>query len=98
MTRQLNRLNDRRVRNESRAGRLGDGGGLALQVSASGSRSWVFMWKSDGKRTVMGLGAYPTVSLAEAREKAATCRKLVAAGVNPCRKPQGGDTNLSRGG
>ena len=83
MTRQLNRLNDRRVRNESRAGRLGDGGGLALQVSASGSRSWVFMWKSDGKRTVMGLGAYPTVSLAEAREKAATCRKLVAAGVNP---------------
>jgi integrase len=41
------------------------------------------MWKSDGKRTVMGLGAYPAVGLAEAREKAAACRKQLAAGINP---------------
>ena len=83
MGRALHKLNDRRVRNGSRPGRHGDGGGLALQVSPSGSRSWVFMWKAAGKRTVMGLGSYPEVGLADAREKATSCRKLVAAGLNP---------------
>ncbi|GLS37225.1 integrase [Mesorhizobium tianshanense] len=83
MARGLNKLSDRNVKAQTKPGRHSDGGGLYLQVEASGSRSWVFMWKSDGKRTVMGLGAYPTVSLADAREKAEACRKAVDAGRSP---------------
>ncbi|MGO8614711.1 tyrosine-type recombinase/integrase [Rhizobium leguminosarum] len=83
MTRRLHKLSAIGVKNETRSGRHGDGGGLALQVSGSGSRSWIFMWKDGGKRTVMGLGAYPAISLADARAKAEECRKQIAKGLNP---------------
>ena len=52
-------------------------------MSPSGTRAWVFMWRRVGKRTVMGLGPYPAVGLADARERAADCRKQLAAGKNP---------------
>ncbi|EPE97324.1 tyrosine-type recombinase/integrase [Rhizobium grahamii] len=83
MARTTNKLSATGVKNETRPGRHGDGGGLALQISESGSRSWIFMWKESGKRTVMGLGAYPAVSLADARDKAEGCRKQIARGLNP---------------
>jgi len=83
MARNLNKLTAMKVKGEIGPGRHGDGGGLALQVSSTGTKSWVFMWKNGGKRTVMGLGAYPAVSLADAREKAGTCRRQIAKGLNP---------------
>ena len=83
MTRSLNKLSDRKVKTESRPGRHADGGGLYLEIKPSGSRAWLFMWKVDGKRTAMGLGAYPAVSLADARDKAIDCRRIVAAGGDP---------------
>ncbi|RWL79412.1 MAG: site-specific integrase [Mesorhizobium sp.] len=83
MTRSLNKLSDRKVKTESKPGRHADGGGLYLEIKPSGSRAWLFMWKLDGKRTAMGLGSYPAVSLANARDKATDCRRIVAAGRNP---------------
>jgi len=83
MTRSLNKLSDRKVKTESKPGRHADGGGLYLEIKPSGSRAWLFMWKLDGKRTAMGLGSYPAVSLANARDKAIDCRRIVAAGRNP---------------
>lgn len=83
MARPVNKLTATEVKNQRRPGRHSDGGGLYLQVSESGSRSWIFMWKEGGKRTAMGLGAYPAVSLADAREKATECRQQIAKGVNP---------------
>lgn len=65
------------------AGIHADGGGLYLQVTASGARSWIFRFSSAGKRHEMGLGAYPAVSLKDARAKAAGCRATLAAGRNP---------------
>ena len=79
----LNKLNDRSIRGLTKEGRHSDGGGLYLQVAPSGSRSWVYAWKACAKRTVVGLGGYPAVSLAEAREIAADNRRMVAAGLNP---------------
>ena len=64
-------------------GRLSDGGGLYLNVSPAGSKSWVFMWTTRGKRREMGLGPYPAVGLKVARDKAASCRVLVAEGRGP---------------
>jgi integrase len=60
-----------------------DGEGLYLQVSKSGSKSWVFRYKRGGKRRDMGLGSYPTVSLAKARVKAKLARELHVGGKDP---------------
>jgi integrase len=69
-------------------GAHGIGGGLLLKVeSAAGGgvrKSWLFRFKLSGRpERRMGLGAYPDVSLKEAREQAHECRKLVAAGIDP---------------
>ena len=64
-------------------GRHGDGGGLYLYVGPSGSKSWVLRIVIDGKRRDIGLGAFPLVTLAKAREKALDLRRQVADGRNP---------------
>ena len=55
-------------------GKHADGGGLTLVVKPSGRRSWVARVVADGKRRDIGLGAYPAVSLAEARRRTAELR------------------------
>jgi integrase len=63
---------------------MGDGAGLWLNTQQSGAKSWVFRWSpKGGKPREMGLGSFPAVSLARARELAARCRVHVAAGYNP---------------
>ena len=83
MARSRHKLSDVSVRAAKRPGRHADGGGLYLNVSSSGSKSWVFMWVRDGKRTEMGLGSYPSVSLSSARQKSEGFRAAVAGGRNP---------------
>jgi integrase len=61
----------------------GDGGGLWLQVSVFGTRAWLFRFMLDGRARKMGLGPLHTVSLAEAREAALACRKLLREGIDP---------------
>jgi hypothetical protein len=56
--------------------------GLALRVTASGPRSWVLRLAVSGKQRDMGLGSFPPVTLATAREKARAVREPVAAGVD----------------
>jgi integrase len=60
-----------------------DGGGLYLQVSKSGSKSWVFRYAIGGHKRDMGLGSIATFTLAEARERARKMRQLVADGIDP---------------
>ena len=55
-------------------GKHADGGGLTLVVKPSGSRSWVARVTADGKRRDIGLGAYPAVSLDQARRRTAELR------------------------
>jgi integrase len=64
-------------------GYYGDGGGLFLQVSKYGSKSWVFRFKVNGRLREMGLGSLDTYGLAEARERARACRKLRDEGKDP---------------
>jgi integrase len=61
----------------------GDGGGLFLQVSKYGSKSWVFRFKANGRLREMGLGSLDTYGLSEARERARKCRKLRDEGKDP---------------
>ncbi len=67
-------------------GRYSDGGGLHLYIGRAGRKSWVQRITIDGRRRDIGLGAFPTVSLAQAREKAADNRAAIAAGRNPLAK------------
>lgn len=71
------------VARQKQPGHYGDGGGLWLQVSTVGTKSWVFRFARQGKAREMGLGPLHTVSLAEAREKAAECRKQLLEGIDP---------------
>ena len=67
----------------SRPGRHGDGDGLYLHVTPAGSKSWVQRIVVDGRRRDIGLGPYPTVSLARARSIAHDNRTAVAEGRDP---------------
>ena len=63
--------------------RYADGNGLYLHVEPSGSRRWEQRIVIRGKRRTLGLGGFPLVSLAEARETAAKNRKVAQAGGDP---------------
>jgi integrase len=63
-------------------GRYGDGGGLWLQVSDTG-KSWLFRYMLLGHARAMGLGPVDLVSLAEGREEAQRCRKLLLKRIDP---------------
>jgi len=85
MPRKAKELSPLEVRRLTRPGRWSVGGtdGLALQVTPSGARSWVLRVAAGGRQREMGLGSFPTVPLAEAREKARQHRALVKQGVDP---------------
>jgi hypothetical protein len=83
MGKAVKKLSARAVATIAQPGRHSDGDGLYLNVTRSGARSWLFMWKKDGKRREMGLGSAGSVSLARARELARECRTQVTAGLDP---------------
>lgn len=57
--------------------------GLYLQVLPTGARSWVLRVMVAGKRRDMGLGGFPDVTLAQAREKAREARATIEKGIDP---------------
>jgi integrase len=63
--------------------RLFDGGGLYLEVSPAGGKLWRWKYRYGGKEKRMAFGAYPDVSLSDARQRRDEARKLLAAGVDP---------------
>jgi integrase len=64
-------------------GRYGDGGNLYLNVSATGSKSWSFIFRRNGKDAERGLGPFDDVSIDNAREKAAEYRRMLRQGIEP---------------
>jgi integrase len=62
---------------------LPDGGGLLLLVKESGAKSWVLRYRMDGKEKRAGLGKYPAVGLAKARELRDAFKRELAFGGNP---------------
>jgi len=71
------------VGREANPGRYCDGGGLYLQVKPGGSKSWLFRYKVEGKSRMIGLGAFPDVSLSSARKKAEALRGLRGNNIDP---------------
>jgi integrase len=83
MVRRQQRLSALQVAKLSKPGLYGDGGGLTLQITTTGAKSWLLRYMMAGKPFGMGLGPTHTVSLAEARQKALDARKLLIEGINP---------------
>jgi integrase len=83
MARLIDKLKPLEVSKIKIPGYHGDGGGLWLQVSSSGSKSWIFRFTLNRKQREMGLGAVHTVSLAEARLKAREHRLMLQGGKDP---------------
>ncbi|WP_458377854.1 tyrosine-type recombinase/integrase [Pseudomonas fluorescens] len=75
--------------------RVADAAGLCLEVTPSGSKLWRFRYRFGGKAKMMGLGAYPTVTLAKARERREDARRLLANGIDPTAHKQAEKTAQS---
>ncbi|MCY4495878.1 MAG: integrase arm-type DNA-binding domain-containing protein [Rhodospirillaceae bacterium] len=79
----MRRLTSAKIKSLSVPGLYGDGGTLYLSVSPGGSKSWIQRITINGKRRDLGLGGFPLVSLAEARDKAFENRRLARRGGDP---------------
>lgn len=97
MPKSLHRLTVKQIEAAAPGTALADGGGLLYRATAKAAGKWSFKFVSpDGDfraaqiakasesfQRAMGLGAFPAVSLAAAREKAAAARDLLAKGIDP---------------
>lgn len=82
-------LTDTQVRNlkpQDSARKYSDGGGLHLLVSPQGSKLWRLNYRFGNKQKTLAFGAYPTVSLEDAREQRKEAKKLLQSGVDPSQK------------
>ncbi|WP_329660308.1 tyrosine-type recombinase/integrase [Geminicoccus sp.] len=72
-----------RAKTEARPGRYNDGAGLYLLVRPDGRKGWILRYRLGSKQRDMGLGSFPEVSLASARQAAAGARERLRAGDDP---------------
>jgi len=83
MPKVLNKLTAVKVTKTTQPGFYADGGNLYIQISKSGCKSWIFRYKRNGRLRDMGLGSFPTVSLADARKRATAHRNTLTEGKDP---------------
>lgn len=85
MPKRAKELGPLQVKRLNRTGVHAVGGvaGLALQITKTGARSWVFRYRHNGRRREAGLGPYPDVLLAKAREYAREARDMLWKGTDP---------------
>ena len=79
-------LSDAKARNAkpgTKPYKVADGEGLFLLITPSGGKYWRLKYFFGGKEKLLALGVYPDVNLAEARERRAQARKVLAAGNDP---------------
>ena len=79
-------LTDAKVKNlkpKDKAYKVTDGGGLYVFVAKSGTRSFRYDAKLNGKRITVTLGKYPVTTLAEAREEHLQAHLKIAKGIDP---------------
>ncbi len=77
----IKRLSDSKIRSfkpRKKVYRVSDGNSLYLEIATSGSKLWRFRYKKNNKETMIKLGTYPYVTLAEARTEANNLKKKLA--------------------
>lgn len=83
MPRAFNKLSQLKVAKTTEPGLYADGGGLYLQITKTGGKSWLFRYMRNGRARGMGLGPLHTISLADARNRALDCRRQLLNGIDP---------------
>jgi integrase len=83
MARLIGKMTALDVKRASEPGMHPDGGGLYLQITERGAKSWSFRFMLNGRAREMGLGPLHAVPLADARVKATECRRLRYEGIDP---------------
>src|SRR5262245_27844072 len=73
----------RNARSKLKPYKISDGEGLFLLVMPNGSKYWRLKYFFGGKEKLLALGVYPEVALADARDRRAQARKVLAAGNDP---------------
>jgi integrase len=79
-------LTDTGIRNakaQAKPYKLADSGGLFLYIAPTGGKLWRLKYRVGGREQLLSFGAYPAVSLAQAREKREDARKQLAEGKSP---------------
>jgi integrase len=94
LAKELGALEVKRLANKAGLHFVGGVQGLALLVSGVEARSWVLRLMVGGRRREMGLGPFPEVTLAKAREKAREARELVRQGADPIQRQQAASDTL----
>lgn len=89
-----NKLTALKVDKLTKPGRFADGNNLYLQIGPTGAKSWLFRFMRDGAARKMGLGPYPVVTLAMARDKALECRRKLVDDIDPIDERR--ETRLAR--
>jgi hypothetical protein len=79
----INQLTALKVLKIRKPGYHADGGGLYLQVSQSGAKSWIFRYSLRGRAREMGLGSLSKVSLADARDERDKYNRLLRDHIDP---------------
>ena len=79
----MGKLNASVVKALRKPGKHSDGNGLFLNVTPKGSKSWVLRYTVAGRRRDIGLGSYPKVGLADAREIAREHKEAAKARLDP---------------
>ncbi|MGF6653743.1 hypothetical protein OKW34_004332 [Paraburkholderia youngii] len=81
--RKVDNLTDASIQARSTSGDMSDGGGLLLQVTKTGGKSWTYPYQLNNVRRDKGIGPYPLITLAAAGEKRDQLARLVKSGMDP---------------
>lgn len=69
--------------------KVSDGGGLQLWVQPNGAKLWRFAYRFGGKQKLLAIGAYPVISLADARQVRDDAKRTLALGGDPSQVKRG---------
>ncbi|OPY77564.1 MAG: putative prophage CPS-53 integrase [Syntrophorhabdus sp. PtaU1.Bin153] len=86
MPKRITPLSGTKVRTAKSKGKpvaMFDGGGLYLLITPSGGKLWRFKYRFEGKEKLLSLGAYPEISLLDARQRRDEARRQVVHGIDP---------------
>ena len=82
----LTQLQIRNAKPADKPYKLADGAGLYVEVTPAGGKYWKMKYRRpDGKEDKLSFGAFPAVSISDARDKRDSARQLLAAGTDPAR-------------
>ena len=79
----LSDMKIQKVKTKDKPITLFDGGGLFLLVTPSGGKLWRFKYRFAGKENKLAFGAYPEISLLDARKRRDEARAQIAHGIDP---------------